>query len=304
MRFTHGITGPLACAAVFTVVGGTAMAHDSPADAAEMKGVTVTGPVRDEKRSVDVLTVTSPFVGKPCRIDVLLPDKLRDGKTYPVLYMLPVGGEWNAKPPWGYALAEARRADAHNRHGVICVLMQFDAMPWYGSHATNKKIRHEEHIRKVVVPAIEEHYPASRRVKDRLLFGFSKSGWGAVTLLLRNADVFGAACSWDAPLCFTKKDFGKVGTRPHFGTAEQMAKYLPLTLAEQRVGELTGGPPRLMILGHSIWWNHSSQYAKHLKELGIPHVFDDSLRAKHTWTSKWLPKALDMFLTLHAKPAK
>ena len=46
---------------------------------------------------------------------------------------------------------------------------------------------------KTVVPLIEEHYSALGTAEGRLLFGFSKSGWGALTLILRNPDFFGYA---------------------------------------------------------------------------------------------------------------
>jgi S-formylglutathione hydrolase FrmB len=189
-----------------------------------------------------------------------------------------------------------RKADIHNRYGLICVSMEFDTMPYYGAHATDPQIRHEDYLRQVVVPLIEERCPAAAEPGQRLLLGFSKSGWGAVTLLLRNLDFFGAACSWDAPLCFTEKDFGQVGTRPHYGTAEQMAKYLPLVLAEQRAAELGGGRIRLAIFGKDHWGPHSRKYHEHLERLSIPHLYDDSLTVKHTWASGWVPQALDLFL--------
>ena len=47
---------------------------------------------------------------------------------------------------------------------------------------------------------IEQHYPARADRDGRLLVGFSKSGWGAYSLLLRHPDRFGKAAAWDAPL--------------------------------------------------------------------------------------------------------
>ena len=57
----------------------------------------------------------------------------------------------------------------------------------------------------------------------RLLLGFSKSGWGAFSLLLRHPDVFGRAAAWDAPLMMNKP--GPYGSGDIFGTPENFARY-------------------------------------------------------------------------------
>ena len=69
---------------------------------------------------------------------------------------------------------------------------------------------------KVVVPFVEKSYPVPAKCDSRLLLGFSKSGWGAWSLLLRHPDVFGRAAAWDAPLMMDR--FGKYGTSPIFGS--------------------------------------------------------------------------------------
>ncbi|MBN2711128.1 MAG: hypothetical protein JXR97_01645 [Planctomycetes bacterium] len=265
------------------------------------EGIKIEGPVKDAEKGIEVYQVSSPYTGGKNIVQVLLPDRIEKDKKYPVLYVLPVGGDFGGK--YGDQLQEVRKADTQNKYGIIAMSMAFDTVPWYGANATDMKKRHEEYILKVIIPMIEKRYPVSAKKEDRYLFGFSKSGWGSVLLLLRNLDVFGAACSWDAPLMFTEKDFGKVGTKPHYGTAEQMAKYLPVKLAEEHAAELKGKPARLTILGRDIWWNHSSQFSKHLKSLSIPHTFDDSLKFKHEWQSGWVPKALDIFLPQYIKVA-
>ena len=38
------------------------------------------------------------------------------------------------------------------------------------------------------------------------MLGFSKSGWGACTLLLRNKELFGYAAAWDVPFMLNGKN--------------------------------------------------------------------------------------------------
>jgi len=257
--------------------------------------VKIEGPVHDSARGMEVFTVTCPYLKGPNQVEVLLPDKLEAGRKYRTLYVLPVegrivGGEF------GDGLAEVCKADAQNRYQMICVMMGFDgSAPWYGANATDKKIRHEEYLKQVVVPLVESRFPATGKPADRLLLGFSKSGWGALTLLLRDPDFFGAACSWDAPLMMTEKKPGW-GSKEHFGTSEQMAKYLPTTLAEQQAVKFAQGGARITLLGHELYGPDTLAYHQLLLKLGIPHQFDDSLRFKHAWDSGWVPKALEIFL--------
>jgi hypothetical protein len=242
---------------------------------------------------MEVFNITSPYVNGRNAVQVLLPDKIEAGRTYRTLYVLPVepgiGGQY------GDGLAEIRKANAHNRYSLICVTMAFDTSPWYGAHACNKSIRHEDHVKHVVVPLIENRFPASGKPADRLLIGFSKSGWGAISLLLRDPDFFGAACSWDAPLMMTEKN-PKWGSKEYFGNSLQMVPYVPSTLVERQATKLAKGEQRLTVLGHELFGADTRAFHKLLIKLRVPHRFDAGLKFKHTWNSGWVSKALEVFL--------
>jgi poly(3-hydroxybutyrate) depolymerase len=261
-------------------------------DAAEPE-VKIEGPVDDAAKGVKVFKVDSPYLGRASTVEVLLPDKLEEGRTYRTLYVLPVEGGIGGQ--YGDGLAEVRKADAHNRYGLICVTMSFDSVPWYGAHATNPRIRHEEFIKRVVVPLVESRFPASGKPAGRLLIGFSKSGWGAISLLLRDPAFFGAACSWDAPLMMTEAKLG-YASKHHFGTPEQAAPYVPVNLVKQRAAELAKGPPRLTILGKNTFGGDTRKFHELLDAHGVPHRYDNELTFKHHWESGWVPKALEIFL--------
>jgi predicted esterase len=260
-------------------------------------GVRVEGPVDDAVKGVKVFRVDSPYLGRRSTVEVLLPDKLEAGRTYRTLYVLPVEGGIGGR--YGDGLAEVRKADAHNRYGLICVTMSFDTVPWYGAHATNPRIRHEAFIKRVVVPLVESRFPASGKPGDRLLLGFSKSGWGAVSLLLRDPAFFGAACSWDAPLMMTEAKLG-YASKHHFGTPEQAAPYVPVNLVQRRADELAKGPPRLTVLGRNTFGGHTRKFHQLLEARGVPHRYDNELRFKHHWEPGWVPKALEVFLGVAA----
>jgi hypothetical protein len=292
---------PSAVVGIFALWALVALAEvPVAADESDRSQVQSEGPVTDPAKGVQVFTITSPYQRGANKLEVLLPDTLEPGRAYRVLYVLPVGGDFGVPGGYGDQLTEVRKSNAHNRYGLICASMAFDTTPWYGNHATDPNIRHEDYILRVIVPLIDARFPVSHQAKDRLLLGFSKSGYGAVNLLLRHPDVFGAACSWDAPLAFIEANFGNVGTSVNFGTRERMADYLPMKLAEAPAATFRAGGPRLTILGRKIWWNHQAIFHDLLTRLEVPHRYDDSLVFEHRWDSGWLPKAIEIFL---GKPA-
>lgn len=261
--------------------------------------VKIAGPRHNPEKGVDVFTVRSPYLGGENKVEVLLPDDLADGKTYPVLYALPVEAGIGGK--YGDCLQAIREANLHNRFGLICATMAFDTTPWYGNHATDPAIRHETYITKVVLPLVEKNYPVVAEREGRLLVGFSKSGWGAVSLLLRNSRVFGYAASWDAPLIMDEASFERWGIDRHFGTAEQFKDNLPTTWARKNAAAFRE-TPRLAILGHNFFGNrwacpkhspHTATFHALLEQVRIPHTYNNDIRAPHDWNRTWLEPAVE-----------
>lgn len=245
--------------------------------------------VSDAKKEGSFLvhTVTSPYQDKPTTLQVLLPSKFHKDKRYPVLYVLPVeAGDGNR---YGNGLREIEKQRLHDKHDLICVMPTFARLPWYADHPTNPQIRQETHLLKVIIPFVEEKYPAIARSEGRLLLGFSKSGWGAFTLLLRHPDTFGKAAAWDAPLDMDAP--GKYGSGDIFATRENFEKYRVFRLFEDRVGKLGDGT-RLAFFGYgSFRPAHETAHAR-LDRLKVAHEYRDGPPRKHDWHSGWVPEAV------------
>lgn len=132
------------------------------------------------------------------------------------LYVLPVQagtpqsmeGKWTVA--YGDGIEAMRALDIANKYNVVVVEADYNAVdtitnlpasgpaPWYGDCPTDPQIRQESYLVMDVVPAVDSMFPhADHR---RMLLGYSKSGWGAISLLLRHPDLFRAAAAWDAPL--------------------------------------------------------------------------------------------------------
>ena len=237
--------------------------------------------------------VTSEFQSGETLIRVLVPDKLNDNERLKVLYLLPV--EANTEQRYGDGLIEAKKLDLANKHRLICVAPTFSHLPWYADHPTDKTIRQESYFLNVVVPAIEQRYPALAERDGRLLVGFSKSGYGVWSLLLRHPDQFAKAAAWDAPLMKTAPD--QFGMGPIYGTPENFASYQIDQLLRDRAAELRPKADekttiRLIHLGYGNFRDHHQRAEALLNELQIPHTYADGPKLEHTWHSGWLEEAV------------
>ena len=224
--------------------------------------------------------VKSEYQAGTTEIKVLLPDRLEKGKRYPVIYVLPV--EAGNGKQYGNGLREIKKHDLHNKFGVICVEVAFSHLPWYADHPTDLTIRQETYFLKVVLPFIEQTYPVTT---TRWLLGFSKSGWGAFSLLLRHPGVFAKAVAWDAPLMMALPN--RFGMGPIFGTQENFEKYQISKLLAVQAKKL-GKEPRLLVLGYASFRDHHVETHALMKRLEIAHDYRDEKTSPHTWHSGWV----------------
>jgi S-formylglutathione hydrolase FrmB len=266
-------------------------------------------PQADAVRGVWTLDVVSSLLGGTNRVEVLLPDRLDKNERHPTLYLLPV------EPAQGRAFGDgmqlARRLDVHNRHGLVVVAPSFDTMPWYGNHANDPGIRHEDYLVRELVPLIERHWPTGGTPERRLLLGFSKSGWGAWTLIARHPAVFGYAASWDAPLAMDAGSFGEFETAQHFGTREQYVQYLPTELLQSNAAPFQQ-KTRLVLAGESLFgkvasplarradpaYSHTREMHERLLKYGVKHTYIPELASRHAWNETWMEPTLDALMAL------
>lgn len=278
---------PLTLAIV--VYAGTAAAVEPPGSLAEEGPGTRSG--------IRVETLASEFQAGPTEIRVALPSALRPGVRYPVVYVLPVEARSEAR--YGDGLREVERRGLPDALQAIFVAPTFSQLPWYADHPSNPQVRQETHLLKVVLPHVESRYPARTDRAGRLLLGFSKSGWGAFSLLLRHPDLFGKAAAWDAPLMMDAP--GRFGSGAIFGTAENFEAYRVASLLDRRAPALRNHT-RLILLGYGNFRNDHERAHALMETLNIPHVYRDGPKRDHVWESGWVPEAASLLLRQESTP--
>ena len=272
-------------ARIFVTLAVSLVAHSLETRAQEEPFSATTGTINDSGEIVHQLT--SSWQSVTTSVRVLVPSDLKNDERLPVVFVLPV--EAGEGTRWGDGLGEIRRLKLQERYRVICVAPSFSLLPWYADHPTDLTIRQESHLLKAVVPFVDATFPTTGKSDDRLLIGFSKSGWGAFSLLLRNPDVFGKAAGWDAPLLMNKP--GLYGSGPIFGTEEQFKNYQITELLRQRAAEFSA-EPRLIHLGYGNFREHHTGLEQLMNELNVSTVYQHCPQRKHAWDSGWLPEAM------------
>jgi enterochelin esterase-like enzyme len=243
----------------------------------------VTGP--EMQRGLATYVITSDYQEKPCPVWVLLPDKFDKAAQYKVLYILPALEAGDNE-----GMREAKKLGLADKYNIICVGPGYSRMPWYGDNPNNPKIRYDSYLPDVIVPFIDKTYPTIAKPEGRVLVGFSKSGLGAVSELLRHPEVFGRAGAWDAPLL-------EDGLRAdYYGTKENFMKeyYIPNLLA-RRAEMLKNQPARIAITG--VGWGGIEAGHKKMEELKIPHHFNPNPKVNHEWKSGWLGPLVEVLMS-------
>ena len=226
---------------------------------------------------------------------MLLPEKMDPGRRYPVVFVLPVRAQ-HIPDGYGDGLLEVERLGLHNRHEAIFAMPTFTAIPWYCDHPSLLDDRQESYIVETVVPFVDRNYPTLNTAEGRYLLGFSKSGWGAWSLLLRHTDLFGRAVAWDAPFMMDDARPEKI-----CGTQENLESYMPSRLVKSH-GSRLGDRTRLIMSGYDAHRLHHQVMHKLLKELNIPHKHIDGPFRPHHWHGGWVEEAASLLLRRSLQP--
>jgi S-formylglutathione hydrolase FrmB len=249
-------------------------------------------------------TVHSPYQRTETQLQVLLPDgydharylksgaKLRrEHHNYPLVYVLPVAP--HLENQWGNPLVELQRLDLHNKHQAICVMPTFSHVPWYANHPTDPTIQQETYLLRSITPFVDHEYAVETR--KRHLLGFSKSGWGAYSLLLRNPDRFAKAAAWDSPL--GQQTPYKYGMIDIFETQENFERYDVWDLLEAQAERFRDGDERFGLFGYRDFRGHHQATHHHMLRMGIKHLYRDGPKLDHNWGSGWIESAFGFLLS-------
>ena len=251
------------------------------------------------RSQIKVFELDSPNQAGPTEVHVLAPTEPVNANQWRVLYLLPVEKLDGQK--WGNALDEILQHDLHNRFGLLCVYPTFSNLPWFANHPTDPEIQQEKYLLQCVLPLIDKEYGIPSAAENRFLIGFSKSGYGAWSLLLRNPNLFSKAAAWDAPLMMQEPN--RYGMGPIYGSLENFHAYQItelLKIAHSKLGSRT----RLVHGGYANFKTHHQEVDEMIRSLQLKSHFQDGPARAHSWNSGWLAPLLKELVGPEDKPSK
>lgn len=228
----------------------------------------------------------------PTRVRALLPSRVKRGRTYPVVYVLPVEAQDGEQ--YGDGLAEVQKAGLADRYDAIFVAPTFSYIPWYADNPVDPRMRQETYFLHDVLPFVERRYPVRRDRAGRFLLGFSKSGWGAFSLLLRHPQVFEKALAWDSPLMMA--DLRRSVTRVVFANQRNFERYQVTRLLAAEAPQFRSDS-RFVVLGYHGFRRELRRMHAFMQAHHVAHVYQDGPPREHRWGSGWLPGAVALLLS-------
>lgn len=245
-------------------------------------------PPGPDQTGIIVHPLSSPHQPPGVTLRVLLPEDGKPDAKLPLVLLLPV--EKQGEHRYGDGIQEIRRRSLHRRYPAIYVEPTFAQLPWYANHPSNRLIAQERHLMESVLPFLDKTYP--NLDGRRYLVGFSKSGWGALVLILRHPASFQKAVAFDAPLMMDRP--GLYGSGPIFGDKETFATY-HLNRLWETADPSFARQKRVILLGYGNFRADHQKAHERLEQLGIQHEFRDGPKRSHDWHSGWVEEGLGHF---------
>ena len=257
------------------------------------------------------------------KLEVLVPSGSAGGKTAGIVLALPVEAGDTSTPQYGSAIRLIRAAGWHTKNNVAIATPAFSSTPWFADKAPNTTtvpMRQESYVLQVVVPYLRSLSLGGVSLAGPVsLVGFSKSGWGAFSLIARNPTMFHRAALWDSPtmlgfdFCMWLHGGGgdMWGMLANFGDCRTWKANSPVELVRAGRGAAING--RVWLGGQHFFgsmcsahdcaqapgapFNHTLQFHQLLADQSVSHLFDDALDpGRHEWSWLWLRPALDSLL--------
>ena len=161
---------------------------------------------------------------QPFAVRVLAPDHPSTNYSHTFLYALPVEAGL-AQSTYGSGLDELQKLDVQDKYNATIIEPIFPSDSWYADSSTDPTMNYETFMSTILPAWVDSNFDPSGTDKD-LLIGFSKSGYGALDLLLKHPSVFADAAAWDFPADMVYNEYGageNYGTYTNFQDNYQLS---------------------------------------------------------------------------------
>jgi hypothetical protein len=240
----------------------------------------------DGARLYDVTWANSGL--QPIAVRVLEPENPSTDYAHSFLFALPVEGGL-AQSAYGSGLDELQKLDVQDQYNVTIIEPIFPMDSWYANSGTDPTINYETFTSTILTTWVDSNFATTGDEKN-LLIGFSKSGYGALDLLLKHPAVFDAAAAFDFP--------GDMSSYDEFGSSSAEDYGTDLNFQDNyRIDQAfldTWKAPfttqdRILISEGSVFATQVADFDKLLASNGVEHtLLTTQTSDAHAWYGGWL----------------
>lgn len=225
-------------------------------------------------------------------IDILLPTGYTSATAYPLVISLAVEQFPNTKVD---DVGVARTLDLHNSvgpNGAIFARVTVQSTPWWGSKNTGVQ-KYEGLVCDQLIVWLREKYNIIPGRAGVAVMGYSKGGWGCMSMILRRPDAIGYAAMWDTPydLTWASGSGAGIGIDTHYGTEAQFNLYDPKQILAANLSAVND-TQRLWIGGYNTYQTDITNWKATLTSNSVP--FDGSYSVSlptHNGDAGWMDDA-------------
>jgi cytochrome c2 len=228
----------------------------------------------------------------PFAVRVLVPTDPSANYAHSFLYALPVENGLTGQS-LGDGLDELESLDVENQYNTTIIEPIFPMYSWYADNPNDATIDYETFVADILPQWVDSHFSTTGD-EQNLLIGFSKSGYGAVDLLLKHPTVFSAAAAFDFPADNPTYDGLGSSTADDYGTQANFQNNYEL---DQSFIDTYKAPfttqDRLWISGGPLYASQVADFNNLLTSQGVmdTHSTTETSDA-HSWTGGWVPSAV------------
>jgi hypothetical protein len=221
----------------------------------------------------------------------VLPPTSPAGMSHRFIYVLPVIQDVDLNSFWGDGLEVLRALNVHNDYNAHIIAPSFKSEPWYANHDINPDRQYESFMVHDLAPWVQANLSVTGQ-EEHWLIGFSKSGFGAVTLLFRNPTVFHAAAAWDFPA--NQPDTAAWGMLGNYGTDTNFQNNYRLTAdwIAARKGSFQTAMRQWLSRDYALDLDQVLAFKERLQADYVQYLMTGGATRIHSWTSGWLREAV------------
>jgi S-formylglutathione hydrolase FrmB/cytochrome c2 len=228
----------------------------------------------------------------PFAVRVLVPTDPSTNYAHSFLYALPVENGLTGQS-LGDGLDELESLNVENQYNATIIEPIFPMYSWYADNPNDATINYETFVADILPQWVDSHFSTTGD-EQNLLIGFSKSGYGAVDLLLKHPTVFAAAAAFDFPADMTTYNALGSSTADEYGTQANFQNNYEL---DQSFVDTYKAPfttqDRLWIAGGPLYSKDVADFNNLLTSQGVLDTFTTTQTGDtHSWTGGWVPSAV------------